>query len=154
VGQAICVLRDVIQVLTRLFHTKQERQFVGTPRIGVAAGQHILSDSGCDDDHRAFVDDLREFPHETPFLVLVAKEHERGFGSPDFVLVQDCAVVPESSKLELLNSGNKPMDVVVFANDTEGKREDWILKVDRFERVITALVNEDDVIGEEQDCLG
>jgi hypothetical protein len=45
--------------------------------------------------------------------------------------MQNCAVVPEPSKLELLNSGNKPVDVVVFANDTEGKGEDWILRIDR-----------------------
>jgi hypothetical protein len=62
--------------------------------------------------------------------------------------------VAKPSKLELLNSRNKLMDVVVFANDTEGKGEDWILRIDRFERVITTLVNKDDVIGKEQDCLG
>jgi hypothetical protein len=70
------------------------------------------------------------------------------------VLVQNCTVVPESSELELLNSWNEAMDVVIFANDTEGKGEDWILRIDRFERVISTLVNEDDVIGKEQDCLG
>jgi hypothetical protein len=70
------------------------------------------------------------------------------------MLVQDCTVVSKLSELEVLNSWNKPMDVVVFANDTEGKGEDWILRIDRFERVITTLVNEDDVIGKEQDCLG
>ncbi len=67
--------------------------------------------------------------------------------------MQNCAVVPKPSKFELLNSGNKPMDVVVFADDTKSESKDRILRINRFERVITTFVNEDNVIGEQSDCL-
>jgi hypothetical protein len=61
--------------------------------------------------------------------------------------------MPEPPELELLNGRNKPINVIVFANDAEGEGKDRILRIDRFERVITTLVNEDDVVGEEQDRL-
>ena len=73
------------------------------------------------------------------------KDPKFSFLFPDLILVKDDLVVPEVLELKSLKGRNDLLAVVAFMKNAKGEDKDRILLVNGLHRVVSALVNVDDV---------
>ena len=64
----------------------------------------------------------------------------------DFMLMQHGFIMPPVPHFELLKVAAHSLDVVCLANDGKGEDEDGIERINAGEAVISAFVNEDEVV--------